>query len=79
MGIKVNVKKFSRSKAIDTQPEQQPETNNEIIQDEEDFNNNDSFLSELNKTNYNESIEKEKQQEENIKLTKENLKKQKRN
>ena len=82
MGIKVNVKNFSRSsKAIDThpdqQPEQQPETNNEIIPDEEDFNNNDSnFLDDLNKTNYNESIEKDKQEQENIKLTKENLKQQ---
>ena len=76
MGIKVNVKKFSRSKAIDTQPEP-TETNNEVIPDEEDFNYNDSnFLDDLNKTNYNESIENEKQQEENIKLTKANLKEQ---
>ena len=81
MGIKVNVKKFSRSKAIEQpieeQPEQKPETNNEVIPDEEDFNYNDSnFLDDLNKTNYNESIENEKQQEENIKLTKANLKEQ---
>jgi hypothetical protein len=83
MGIKVNVKKFSRSKVTEPQeqqPEQeqqpQPETNNEIIPDE-DFDYNDcNFLSELNKTNYNESIEKEKEEENNIKLTKENLKQQ---
>ena len=81
MGIKVNVKKFSRSsKAIEQPIEAQPEpteTNNEVIPDEEDFNYNDSnFLDDLNKTNYNESIENEKQQEENIKLTKANLKEQ---
>jgi hypothetical protein len=80
MGIKVNVKKFSRSKATEQPIEEQPEpteTNNEVIPDEEDFNYNDSnFLDDLNKTNYNESIENEKQQEENIKLTKANLKEQ---
>ena len=44
MGIKVNVKKFSRSKAIDTEQQPEPiETNNDIIQDEEDFNNNVCF------------------------------------
>jgi len=80
MGIKPNVKKFSRSKTIEPQPEQptEPEahTDNEIMSDE-DFNYNDSnFLCELNKTNYNESIEKEKQDEEDKKLTKENLKQQ---
>jgi len=73
------LKSFLDQNQIDT-PEQQPEpieTNNEIIPDEEDFNNNDSnFLSDLDKTNYNESIEKEKQEQENIKLTKENLKQQ---
>jgi hypothetical protein len=80
MGIKPNVKKFSRSKTIEPQPEQptEPEaqTDNEIMSDE-DFNYNDSnFLCELNKTNYNESVEKEKQDEEDKKLTKENLKQQ---
>ena len=87
MGIKVNVKKFSRSKTIEPQteqqpteqtiePEQEPQTDNEIMSDDEINYNDSNFLCELNKTNYNESIQQEKEKEDNIKLTKENLKQQ---
>ena len=87
MGIKVNVKNFSRSETIESQteqqpteqtiePEQEPQTDNEIMSYDEINYNDSNFLCELNKTNYNESIQQEKEKEDNIKLTKENLKQQ---
>ena len=72
--VNVNIKRFSRSKVEtvteDINNDDTIETNNNI-----DTNDNNDFLTDLNKSNYNKSIEEQKNEEvnqkESVKLSKE--------
>jgi hypothetical protein len=72
MPVKVNAKRFSRSKTVDEEPIIDEPIIETIEEEEpESFEIDDNFLSELNSSNYQKEVEEEANREINLKQQKE--------